>query len=429
MKENDYRLYTPADDSMENFYNRNQSNPDGGKYVRCVTVTAGLTIIIVIVTLWLAGFLILPASGDIAGWSYDREGVGKLLQIVNTLNREFYETPDEDRMYEYAVRGAVMSVNDPYTVYYSKDEMTMLMERSEGSFVGIGVYVQQGEGGHLLVTDVFSGSPAEEAGVLAGDEIVSVDGTSITDIPSVEEAIEMIKGAEGSSVLIGLYRRSEDLSFEVKIIRAAVKTENIISRLIEEGDNVIGYIRIVMFDNHAVEYFKSHLDKLLESQIAALIVDVRDNTGGSYDSVVGISDILIGDGVIVYTEDRQGKQDYKYSDEDKLELPLVILTNKNSASASEILAGAVKDHEAGILVGERTFGKGLVQAIVTLRDGSGLKYTKSRYFTPSGVCIDGEGIEPDIVVLLPQEFNGVSISDIPFEQDTQLETAIESFGF
>jgi carboxyl-terminal processing protease len=325
--------------------------------------------------------------------------VQKLPQVWDALSKDYFEPVDEDRMIEFAAAAMADSIGDVYTTYYTKEEMRMVKEHSAGVFHGIGVTVITGENGRLRITGFVDGSPAEEAGVLIGDEVVSVDGIGIGEIGDPNMVIGKIKGEAGVGVTVGFFRPSDGLEHEFFIERREIKTENILSDILYmDGDMPIGYIYIKMFDGAAYDYFERHLDRLLESGIEALVVDLRGNPGGDFEETVKIADRLIGEGIIVYTEDRAGRREYRRSDARALDMPLRVLIDAGSASASEILAGAIKDQGAGRLIGEKTFGKGIVQAVMTLSDGSGLKYTRSRYFTPSGVCIDGGGIEPDILV-------------------------------
>ncbi|MCL2060087.1 MAG: S41 family peptidase, partial [Oscillospiraceae bacterium] len=287
--------------------------------------------------------------------------------------------------------------------YYTKDEMTQFTQHSAGVFHGVGVYVTQGENGRLRITGFLENSPAQEAGVEIDDEIISVDGEDVTGITDSNIVINMIKGEAGVFVTIGFYRPSDGTAPEFAIERREIKTDNIFSHIVYTGEDgesgmPVGYIYIKMFDGAANEYFNRHLDRLLEQGVEALVIDLRGNPGGDYEETVKIADRLIGEGIIVYTEDRAGRREYRESGEGALDMPIRVLIDGDTASSSEILAGAIKDSGAGRLVGATTYGKGLVQAVMRLSDGSGLKYTRSRYFTPSGVCIDGTGIEPDIYV-------------------------------
>lgn len=352
--------------------------------------------------------------------SYDN--VSKFNQVRKILKEEFYEDVDENKLIEGAVSGLADSLKDPYTVYFNRDQMKTFMEKSEGSYVGIGVTVNLDEKGLLTVIEPSENSPAMLAGIRQGDKIVKVNDTDVTTISDENMIISMIKGKENTSVKITVYRSLEDRYLQFEITRKRIKASNIKSDILEGN---IGYIKLIMFDTEMSAYFKNDLNRLIKSGIKGLIIDLRDNPGGSYEQVVAIADSLLPEGVIVYTEDRKGKKEYKNSDKAYIDLPLAILTNGNSASASEILAGAVKDYARGTLVGTRTFGKGLVQALRVLDDGSGLKVTISRYFTPSGVCIHGSGIEPDMEIDVMNDYRNIPVSQIPRNRDIQLKSAIE----
>jgi len=351
------------------------------------------------------------------------ENVVKFKQVMNILKNDYYQDVDENKLLEGAISGLAESLQDPYTVYFDKEQMQSFLEKSQGSYVGIGVTVNVDDSGLLTVIEPFEGSPAQEAGMKQGDKIVKVDGTDVTAISDENIIISMIKGEENTKVDITVYRPSEDRYLQFKIKRKRIKTSNIKSEIL---DNNIGYIKLVMFDSEIASYFKKDLNSMIKKGIEGLIIDLRDNPGGSYEQVVEIADSLLGEGTIVYTEDRNGKKEYKYSDRKKTDIPLVLLINGNSASASEILAGAVKDHGRGKLIGTKTFGKGLVQELKLLQDGSGLKVTISKYYTPSGVCIHGTGIKPDIEVDTLDEYRNLPVSQIPRDRDIQLQSAVEA---
>lgn len=351
------------------------------------------------------------------------ENINKFNQVRSILKDDYYQKVDENTLIEGAVSGLADSLKDPYTVYFNKDQMRAFLEKSEGSYVGIGVTVNTDTNGILTVIEPFDNSPAKLAGIKQGDKIVKVDNTDVTSIRDENMIISMIKGTENTHVKITVYRPSEDKYQQFDIVRKRIKASNIKSEVMEGN---IGYIKLVMFDSEIASYFRRNLDGLLSKGIKGLIIDLRDNPGGSYEQVVEIADSLLPEGTIVYTEDRSGKKQYKMSNKAGLDLPLVILTNGNSASASEILAGAVKDNGRGTLVGTKTFGKGLVQELKMLDDGSGIKVTISRYFTPSGVCIQGVGIKPDIEIDVPTEYKNLPVSQIPRDKDVQLKSGIEA---
>jgi carboxyl-terminal processing protease len=352
----------------------------------------------------------------------DKANVDKLNQVKDLLKQYFYTEFDEDTLVEGAAAGMADSLDDPYTVYMSREEMQLYTEHAEGSYVGIGVLVSEDENGYLDVIEAYEGSPAKEAGMIPGDKIIAVDGVEATDIGSSDVIISKIKGVEGTQVSITVYRPSEDKEIELTITRKRIKVVNVTSTVLEGN---IGYIKMLMFDGSAANDFNEKLDGLLEQNVVGLILDLRDDPGGDYNQVVEIADRLLPEGKIVYTEDRQKNQEVEYSDKTELEIPLVVLINGNSASASEILAAAVKDYGKGTIIGTASFGKGLVQIIIPLDDGSGLKITIAKYYTPSGTSIHGIGVEPDIVVELDEKYKDSYISQVPVEDDLQLQKAIE----
>lgn len=354
--------------------------------------------------------------------SVDFESIKKYKRVKDLLNDHYYKKVDQNEMLEGSIAGMANSLNDPYTVYFTKEQMMEFNEKSQGSYVGIGVSINLDDDGLLTIVEPFPDSPAKEVGIMKGDKIIRVDDKDVTAIRDENLIISMIKGEENTKVKITVYRPSRGTPLDFTVTRKRIKIVNIDSEVLQGN---IGYIKITMFDNEIAKYFGTHLNELLDKGIKGLIVDVRDNPGGDYDEVAAIADRLIPKGLIVYTEDRLGNRSEKNSDATELNIPLAILVNGHSASASEVLSGAVKDHEKGTLIGTRTFGKGLVQAVVNLDDGSGLKVTIARYFTPSGKCIHEEGIEPDIVIEPSEKYIDYPVSQIPREEDVQLEKAVE----
>lgn len=390
-----------------------------------IAITVAATVILS--SLFIAGY---------TGWFYKHpkyevdfdpssvkyENVNKFIQVKNILKQDYYKNVDENVLLEGAVNGLANSLNDPYTVYFNKDQMKSFMEKTGGSYVGIGVSVNTDSNGILTIVEPFEGSPAQLAGLKQGDKILKVDDKDVTALRDENMIISMIKGTENTKVKLTVYRASEDKTFSVEVTRKKIKASNIKSEILSGN---IGYIKLVMFDSEIDSYFEKDLDTMLKKGIKGLIIDLRDNPGGSYDQVVKIADRLLPSGLIVYTEDRNGKQEKQMSNGKELGLPLVLLINGNSASASEILAGAVKDHQYGTLVGTKSFGKGLVQELKSLSDGSGIKVTVSRYFTPSGVCIQGIGIDPDVKIAPSAEYANVPVSQIPRDKDVQFQTAVQ----
>lgn len=350
------------------------------------------------------------------------ENVRKFNQVRSILKESYYEEVDENVLLEGAIAGMADSLGDPYTVYFNKDQMKMFMEKSDGSYVGIGVSITMDSSGLLTIVEPFENSPAKEAGMLQGDKIIKVDGKDVTGIRDENLIISMIRGPENTEVKITVYRPSDGKYVDFEIVRKRIKILNIKSEVVQDK---IGYVKIIVFDSEIARYFKESVNQLLAQGVEGLIIDLRDNPGGSYDQVVEIADALLPEGLIVYTEDREKNRKEKYSDAKELNISIAVLVNGNSASASEILAGALKDHKKGILIGAKTFGKGLVQEVVPLEDGSGLKVTVAKYFTPSGVCIQDIGIKPDLEVQVPEKYKNFPASQIPKDEDIQLQTAVE----
>lgn len=353
--------------------------------------------------------------------------VAKFNLVKDKLMKEYYQDVNENILLEGAVRGMAEVLNDPYTVYYTKEQMSAFMsvtQKSSDTYVGIGVQILLDNNGNILITQPpFQSSPAEKAGIKMGDIIIKVDGKDITSYKDDRMVVGMIKGKEGTNVDVTVYRPSETKSYTFTITRKKLTAVlNIWSKMINTN---VGYISIRVFDEKISENFIGQVEKLKNQGMKALIIDVRDDPGGLYGEVVKIADYLLPKDTIVYTENRSGKKEFQYSDENSLNMPISVLVNGSSASASEILAGALKDNKKGVLVGTKTFGKGLVQTTYQFKDGSGLKLTIQRYFTPSGVCIQGKGIQPDFEVILPEKYNNKSSSSIPANEDPQLSKAID----
>jgi carboxyl-terminal processing protease len=356
-----------------------------------------------------------------------RTSVLKFNEARSILQKSYYEEIDTNKLLEGAIAGMADSLKDPYTVYYNKEQMKMftdMQRKTEDEYVGVGLPIILDKNGIITVLEPFDDSPAKAAGIKQGDKILKIDGKDITGIKDEALVASMIKGQENTETVLTILRESENNTFDVRVVRKKIKAKlNIRSEMLE---NKIGYIKIKMFDENISKNFINQVNKLVDQGAKSLIIDVRDNPGGLYNEVVSLADRILPKGTIVYTEDRQGKKVYQKSDDTQLNIPIAVLTNGNSASASEILAGAVKDFKKGILIGTKTFGKGLVQSTYSFDDGTGLKVTIARYFTPSGVCIHGEGINPDVEVKLPDKYKDTPASAIPREEDLQLQKAIDT---
>ncbi|MBS5596412.1 S41 family peptidase [Peptostreptococcus anaerobius] len=318
----------------------------------------------------------------------------KLVSLSEKINEDFYKKPDKDMLETGIYKGLFAGLGDVYSAYYTKDEMKQLLEASSGKYVGVGMTVgADKETGRIRVESTFDKSPAKEAGIQKGDFIVRVDGKSYT-YQEMDIAVKNMRGKAGTSVKISLIRGNRQI--EKIVVRRQITIQTIESRVLE---NNLGYISIKSFDEDTADDFRSALKNLEAKNIKGLIVDVRDDGGGLLDVVENIADRLLGKAVIVYTQDNKGNKEYlRSSDKEKISIPVVVLTNGNSASASEILTGAILDNKAGISVGTTTYGKGLVQQVVPLRDGTGYKLTTAQYFTPNGSYINEKGIKPTIEV-------------------------------
>ena len=309
------------------------------------------------------------------------------------------------------LKGMFEALEDPYSVYFTPDEYKSYNESASGEYDGIGVVVSPGEDGFIIVVSPFKGSPGFEAGLKPNDKILRVDGVEYS-ADELEEAVTNIRGPAGSTVVLTIMRDVE--SFDVTVERRKIILEAVSSEILDNG---IGYIQMNSFDQDVAKELRTHLDTLEAQDIKGLIIDLRYNGGGYLNQCLQVTDMLIGEGIIVKTKDNEGNVDIRRSDADRVDYPLVLIVNEGSASASEILTGAVKDNEEGIIVGTTTFGKGLVQTMLPLTtfDNSGFKLTIEQYFTPDDHYINGTGIEPNVVIE----------EDPETEEDEQLNKAIE----
>ncbi|HBH13057.1 MAG TPA: S41 family peptidase [Clostridiales bacterium] len=341
--------------------------------------------------------------------------------ISRFVKDNFLYEKDESVILEGALKGMLDVLEDPYSEYLTPEEFNSLIEQTQGEYSGIGVYVSVTEDNKIVVVSPIEDTPADKAGLRTGDFISKVNGVEYLG-DKLSDAVNIMKGIPGTDVTITINRTQKDgseTSFDVVITRQNIKIETIKSEMLEDK---IGYIRITTFDQQTDEDFNVALRSLSTQAMVGLIIDLRYNPGGLITSVTEIADVLLGETIITYTQTRDGQREYYNSDKKKVDVPMVILINEGSASASEILAGAVKDTKSGTLVGTKTFGKGIVQRIMPLEDGSGIKLTVSEYFTPNDVNIHGIGIEPDVYVELPED---VAYGPDNIAEDVQLQRAVE----
>lgn len=344
------------------------------------------------------------------------EKIDTLMQVIDYYYLYDY---DKDEMVDAIYKAVMSSLGDPYTVYYTADEFNAFMESSSGSYCGIGVVVQQNmQTGLVTAVRPYEDCPGYEAGIRPGDLILAVDGTEITGM-DLNTAVALIKGEEGTSVTITLQRDEE--VFDVEVTRRQIDVKTVNYRMLDDN---IGYIQIEEFDEVTSDQFSQALDSLIEQGMEALVIDIRNNPGGILDTVVAMLDELLPEGTIVSVKDRNGTaQEYTSDADTKLTVPLTVLINGNSASASEIFAGAIKDYGVGTLVGTTTYGKGIVQTAFSLSDGTGVKITIEDYYLPSGKSIHKVGVDPDVEIDLPEELK--TYVTIPEDEDVQLQKAIE----
>lgn len=317
----------------------------------------------------------------------------KLAILEKSIENDFYKKVDKEELINGALKGMFEATGDQYSQYYTKSEFEKLMEQTSGTFVGIGVVISPVEDENLItVVAPMEGSPAEKSGIKSGDKILKVNGEDVSS-KQMDKALTLIKGKEGTTVNITIKRNNQVLDFDVK-------REKIINKTIESKviDDNIGYIKMYSFDEHTYKDFTKALDKLEAKNIKGLVIDLRDNPGGLLNICEDIADeILDQDQIIVSVKNNKEKSKEYVSDNKKqLDLPIALLINSGSASASEILTGAIVDNGKGIAVGTTTFGKGLVQTVRQMRDGTGFKLTTAQYYTPSGAYINGKGIKPTI---------------------------------
>ena len=342
-----------------------------------------------------------------------------VYEVMTLIEQKYVEDVDHDKLIEGAIKGMVESLEDPHSVYMPTDEFQDFITSINGSFGGIGISLGYDEkNSKVEVVSPIEGTPAQKAGILPKDIIVKVDDVDLTG-KKLDDAVKLMRGDKGTKVTIYVEREGEEDLLRFDLIRDNIRLETVYSEIIDN----IGYIKITSFDSQTFDDFKATLDQLKKQNVRGVVLDLRNNPGGSLHECIKVADEILGYGLIAYTEDRnQNRIEEYYSDDKKLSLPLSVIINENSASASEIVAGAIQDHKAGTLVGTKTYGKGSVQELEPFENGAGLKITIAKYYIPSGRSIDGIGIEPDIKVELDEN---VSPFAVPKDKDIQLQKAIE----
>ncbi len=319
-------------------------------------------------------------------------------EILNLIEEQYVEKVDSSKVMYGAIKGMLQSL-DPHSTFMNPDEYRELQVETRGSFGGIGIEITIKDG-LLTVVSPIEGTPAHKAGIKANDHIIKIDGESTKDM-SLTEAVKRLRGPEGTKVKLTIFREGEPKPIEVELVRAIIKIQSVKSRILEPG---FGYLRIASFQSDTSEEVRKTLDNLEKTNggsLKGLIIDLRNNPGGLLDQAVQVSDEFIDEGVIVYTKGRKEDQQMKFEahkNPKPRKYPIIVLVNGGSASASEIVAGALQDHKVALILGEPTFGKGSVQTVIPLEDGSAVRLTTALYYTPSGRSIQAKGIEPDIYV-------------------------------
>ncbi len=382
-------------------------------------------LILTIVVTAIISAIITDAIGNIVTFGRN-SGLSKAAFVKDLMERySFYEV-DEETIGDYAAMGIAASVNDPYTAYFSRDEFSAFHDELVSTYVGVGATIgADAENKRLVIVSPMEDSPAQKAGLKSGDIILSIDGKTY-DNTSLTEAAMYLKSGEIGSCVTMVVEREEKGELEITITRDKVLKKSVKSKMVT-GD--IGYLRITSFESKdnkdeksTFEEFSEHLAGLKSAGMKKLIIDLRDNPGGDLNVVGEIADALLPEGIITYTEDKHGERYTISSDSNELSMPMAVLVNGGSASASEVLTGALKDHKKATILGTKTYGKGIVQTVFPFNDGSGMSITTAKYFTPSGVCIHKIGIEPDIKI---EQIGDKSISDMTLSEDVQLKKAIE----
>lgn len=346
----------------------------------------------------------------------------KIKYLENMIDEEYLGEISTDKLEEGVYAGLIYGLGDVYSRYYTKDEYEQESVTTEGSYVGIGVAMQKYTAGGVQIVECYKGSTAEEAGVKVDDVITAINGEDITDT-ELQDVVSMIKDNEDKDVVLTVQRKGEDTQ-EITVKVSNVELPSVFGEMLDENT---GYIQITEFKGVTVEQYEEVFADLKEQGMERLVVDLRDNPGGLLNVVCDILRDILPEGLIVYTEDKNGNRSEETCDgKNPLDMPLAVLVNGNSASASEIFAGAVKDYGIGTIVGTTTYGKGVVQSIRQLSDGSAVKLTIANYYTPKGNSINKTGIRPDVEVELSPEL--LNQEEITYEEDNQLQAALNSLN-
>ena len=384
-------------------------------------IAVGVAATLLVTGAGFAGYqkVMFPKGGALS----DSSTVQKLNYLKNLIDEEYLDKKDEDSLREGLYAGLLSGLKDPYSTYYTAEQYKELKTSNEGSYVGIGAVLQKSEDGGAQIVQLYEGGSGEQAGLKKGDVLKAVDGEDVTE-KETSDIASMIKESDKDSVTLTILREGEEKTQDIKVEIRDVEIQTVSHEML---DDETGYIRISEFSEVTSDQYKKAFEDLEKRGMTKLVVDLRDNPGGLLDAVCGVLRQILPEGLIVYTEDKNGKREEEKCDgKNELKMPLSVLVNGNSASASEIFAGAVKDYGIGNIVGTTTYGKGVVQTIQPLNDGSAVKITIAKYYTPKGNDINKKGITPDVEAALP-EYSG-DWTELTHEEDTQLQAAREVLG-
>ena len=352
----------------------------------------------------------------------DESFLEKKNYIQSLVDYYLWQETDEEALYDGMYKGMMEALGDPYSCYYTKEEYAQLMESVEGVYCGIGALVSQNATTKVItIVRPFVNGPAYNAGMLPGDILTEIDGEDISTW-DINLAVKHMKGEQGTQVSLKVWRPSESRYIEMTVTRDLIEVETVSYQMLEDE---IGYIYVMEFDDITTQQFETAYKNLLAQGMKGLVIDIRDNPGGLLTTVSDMLDLFLDKGTIVYTIDKYEHKEVISAKKGKVDLvPMTVIVNGNSASASEIFSGALQDYGLATILGTQSFGKGIVQSIIPLSDGSAVKMTVSRYFTPNGVCIHGTGITPDVVVELDEELRTKVV--VPLEEDNQVQAAIKN---
>ena len=350
----------------------------------------------------------------------DSSHVQKIEYLEKMIDQEYLGEVDNAEMAEGIYAGLVYGLGDVYSRYYTADEYAQETASTDGAYAGIGVSIQKNKNGGVQIAECYEGGPGAEAGLQTGDVITAINDTDVTDM-ELSDVVSLIRENKDNTIVLTVFRENEEKSREISVDVTDVELPSVFGEML---DKKTGYIQITQFTGVTPQQYKDMFAELKDKGMERLVIDLRDNPGGLLTSVCDILREILPEGLIVYTEDKYGNREEETCDgKHQLDMPLAVLVNENSASASEIFAGAVQDHEVGTIVGITTYGKGVVQELRQLSDGSAVKLTVSNYYTPNGNSINKVGIKPDVEVKLASEL--LNKDEITHEEDNQLQKALD----